>query len=842
LTEVEQVAGEEPRIRPRPIEREMKESYLDYAMSVIVGRALPDVRDGLKPVHRRILYAMNEMGLTHNKPYKKSARVVGEVLGKYHPHGDMAVYDALVRMAQDFSLRYPLIDGQGNFGSIDGDSPAAMRYTECRLSPIAEEMLKDIDKDTVDFMDNFDASLKEPVVLPGAFPNLLVNGSSGIAVGMATNIPPHNLSEVVDAIVALIDNPDLEPMDLMEYIRGPDFPTGGIIYGLAGVQQAYHTGRGQIKVRARAHFEEDKKGGKKRIIVTELPYMVNKAHLLETIAKLVKDKKIDGITDLRDESDRQGMRVVIELRRDVIPEVVLNQLYAHTQMETTFGVINIALVDGKPRVLNLKEMISEFIKHRQRVVRRRTEYELRKAEERSHILEGLLTALENLDEVIRIIRRSPSADEASQSLMKRFLLTAVQAKAILDMRLHRLTGLERQAVVDEHRALQEKIKEYREILSDEKNILRIIKEESLEIKRKYGDERRTEIEENPQEISYEDLIAVEDVVVTITNTGYIKRTPVATYRAQHRGGVGLKGMETKEEDYVVDAFVTSTHDYILFFTNFGRVYWLKAYKIPPGGRHSRGKAIVNLLPRLADGEKIQAAIPVKEFSEDKYLVFATRRGKVKKTPLSSYSRPRITGIRAINLVEGDELVDVKITDGTKEIILATRNGMAVRFHESEIRPMGRTAAGVRGIRLRDGDEVVAMAVVDEDDVLLTITENGYGKRTPVREYRKTHRGGVGVITIKTAGRNGPVVNVLKVRDDDYLLLTTKQGMIIRIPVNTIRMVGRNTMGVRVMRLKPGDKLITAAKTPPPEEEESEEKNEDEAGAGSDGGGPGATAG
>ncbi|MCD6461467.1 MAG: DNA gyrase subunit A, partial [Thermoplasmata archaeon] len=671
----------------------MKESYLDYAMSVIVGRALPDVRDGLKPVHRRILYAMNEMGLAHNKAYKKSARVVGEVLGKYHPHGDTAVYDALVRMAQDFSLRYPLVDGQGNFGSVDGDSPAAMRYTECRMSRMGEEMLRDIGKDTVEFADNFDASLKEPLVLPSGFPNLLVNGSSGIAVGMATNIPPHNLNEILDAASALIDDPSLSSLDLMEYVKGPDFPTGGIVYGINGVAAAYTTGRGPIRVRARMEVEKDRKTKRERLVVTEIPYMVNKARLLESIAELVKDKKIEGISDIRDESDRRGMRVVIELKKDAIPEVVMNQLYAHTQMQTTFGVINLALVDGRPRVLTLKEMIWEYVKHRREVVVRRTEYDLRKAEERAHILEGLLTALDNLDEVIAIIRRSEDGQTAKQALMNRFILTEIQAGAILDMRLQKLTGMERQTLKDEHAEVMEKIKEFKTILSSEENIMAVVKEEFAALKEKYGDERRTTIEENAEEIEIEDLIPVEDVVVTLTHSGYIKRMPISTYRAQRRGGVGLLGMETKEEDSILHAFVTSTHDYVLFFTNLGKVYWLKGYRIPLGGRRSRGKAVVNLLPRLEEGEKIQTAIPVKEFSETMHLVFATRRGKIKKTPLSAYSHPRITGIKAVRLMDGDELVDVALTDGKKEIVLATRNGLAARFPEGEVRPMGRVAAG-----------------------------------------------------------------------------------------------------------------------------------------------------
>jgi DNA gyrase subunit A len=802
---------ENDRVIFRSIEDEMKTSYIDYAMSVIVGRALPDVRDGLKPVHRRILYAMHEAGISSTKAYKKSARVVGDVLGKYHPHGDVAVYDAMVRMAQDFSLRYMLIDGQGNFGSVDGDSPAAMRYTESRLNKMAEEMLNDIDKKTVDFVPNYDESLKEPTVLPAKLPNLLVNGSSGIAVGMATNMPPHNLGEVVDGIIHVIDNPDAEVNELMKIIKAPDFPTGGIICGINGVISAYTLGRGLVRVRAKTNIEETKKD-RHRIIVTEIPYQVNKANLIESIANLVKEKKVEGITDLRDESDRTGMRIVIELRRDIIPDIVLKTLYKHTQMQTTFGIINLALVDNQPRIMPLTEMIHHFISHRKDVVTKRTKFELEKAEKRAHILEGLIVALDNIDEVIKIIRKSKSQDEAKESLGAKFLITPEQTKAILEMRLQKLTGLERQNIKDENEELKKMIARFREILASESEIYNIIKEELTEIKTKYGDVRRTEIDlEASDDFDIEELIPDEEMVVTITNTGYIKRLPLDTYRTQKRGGVGLIGMGTKEEDYVVDLFVTSTHNYILFFSNRGKVYWLKTYKIPLGGRHAKGKAIINLLPRLESGEEINAAIPIEEFTEAQYLTFVTKKGVIKKTTLKAYGRPMVTGIRAIRLREDDELVETKLTNGKKELIIASKNGQAVRFHESDVRPMGRVSMGVRGIRLKDGDEVVGMSVVTEESILLTITENGYGKRTEVSSYRKTKRGAGGVITIKTGERNGKVVGVKEVSADDELIITSQKGMIIRMPVRGIRVQGRATMGVRVMRLKEGDRVVSLAR-------------------------------
>jgi DNA gyrase subunit A len=797
------------KVVQRTIEAEMKKSYIDYAMSVIVGRALPDVRDGLKPVHRRILYSMYDMGLTSGKALKKSARVVGDCLGKYHPHGDMAVYDSLVRMAQVFSMRYPLIDGQGNFGSVDGDSAAAMRYTECRLARIAEEMLSDIEKDTVNFVDNFDSSLKEPAVLPAKLPNLLINGSSGIAVGMATNIPPHNLREVVDAVTHLIDDPNMEIMDLMEFIKGPDFPTGGIIYGVSGIIEAYSTGKGRLKVRARTKTEE--RENRKRIIVTEIPYMVNKANLIEAIADLVKDKRIDGITDLRDESDRDGMRIVIELRKDVMEEIVLNQLFSHTQMEVTFGVINLALVNNEPRVLTLKETLQSYIDYRKSVVIRRTEFELEEARRRDHILQGLIRAVDALDETIAIIRAAKNGDEARTALIVRFELSDDQAKAILDMRLQKLTGLEIDNLRKEFQDIEKMIRDLENILASERMIMEMIKTELLEIREKHEDDRRTEIVHDAIDLDIEDLIPVEDMVVIITHDGYIKRLPINTYKQQRRGGVGLIGMETKEEDHVVDLFVTSTHNYIMFFTNHGRVYWLKAYMIPVGGRHSKGKPIVNLLPGLDEGEKVLDTIPVKEFDEQHFLVFATRKGIIKKTKLSAYGHVRMSGIIALGLESGDELVDTRLTDGTKEIVIATKDGQAIRFNESDVRSMGRPAKGVIGIRLYDGDEVVSMAAVTSESKLLTMTENGYGKTSLVSHYRKTKRGGRGVITMKTGERNGRVITALDVLGDDELIVTSTGGMVIRTPVADIRVIGRATMGVRIMRLREDDRVTAVAR-------------------------------
>jgi len=802
----------------RAIESEMKRAFIDYSMSVIMSRALPDVRDGLKPVHRRILYAMNDMGLSHDRAYKKSARVVGEVLGKYHPHGDQAVYDSMVRMAQDFSLRYPLVDGQGNYGSVDGDSAAAMRYTETRMAKLAKLMLEDIGKDTVDWSDNFDGSLKEPVMLPAKIPNLLINGASGIAVGMATNMAPHNLSEVIDGTIRVIDDPEVSTADLMGIIHGPDFPTGGIIYGKGGILQAYSEGKGLVRVRAKTHVEGE---DRKKIIVTELPYQVNKSNLLKHIVELVKDKKIEGISDLRDESDRKGMRMVIELKRDAIEDVVLSQLFKHTEMQTTFGILNLAIVEGEPRVLKLKEIIQYYIEYRVGVIIRRTSYDLKKAKEKMHILEGFMIALKNIDEVIKIIRGSKTVDEAKSGLMKRFDFSDLQVKAILDMRLQKLTGMEIEGVQNDYDETKKLIEQLEWLLSDKQHILDEIKKELIEIKEKFGDERRTEIVEGEIDIEIEDLIPVEDVVVTITDSGYIKRLPCETYRTQHRGGKGLVGMQTKEEDVVVDCFVTSTHDYIMFFTNHGKAFWLKGYRIPEGGRHAKGKAIINLLPRLEEGEYVETAIPIHEFDDEHFLVFSTRKGIIKKTVLSAYGNVRVNGIRAVKLDEDDELISTKLSDGKQTIMLATANGQACRFNESEVRPMGRVTRGVIGTRLGKDDKVVSMAVVGEEGNLLTITENGFGKRSPIQDYRKTHRGSKGVRTIVTNERNGRVIWVKEVVDEDEIMLTSKEGMIVRIPVRDIRIQGRNTMGVRIMRLNEGDKVVSVAKIMEKDEEENE---------------------
>jgi len=792
------------------IENEMKRSYINYAMSVIVGRALPDARDGFKPVHRRVLFAMKEAGITHDKPYKKSARVVGDVLGKYHPHGDTAVYDTIVRMVQDFSLRYPLIDGQGNFGSIDGDSAAAMRYTEVRMDKIAEEMLVDIDKETVPFMPNYDGSMEEPEVLPAKLPNLLVNGSTGIAVGMATNMAPHNIVEVIDGILMLIENPDITIPELMTVIKGPDFPTGAHILGTAGIKSAYMTGRGALKIRAVAEIQEFKKD-RQRIIVTELPYQVNKARMIENIAQLVRDKIIMGISDLRDESDREGIRVVIELSRGTNPKVVLNQLYKHTQMETTFGVINLALVDGKPKELNLKELLEIYLEYRMEIIQKRTLYDLKKSEERAHILDGLKIALDNIDEIVALIKGSANADEAKQGLMENFALDEIQSKAILDMRLQRLTGLETQKVLEELEGLVKLIGELRKILESDELKYEIIRNELLELKDKYGDARRTKIVQSAAEVREEDLIHEEEVVVTITNGGYIKRIPLRTYTMQRRGGRGIIGMEMKEEDFVENLFISSTHNYILFFTNLGRLYWEKVYEIPEGSRQSRGKAIVNLL-ELKEGETINAMIPVKEFDKNHYLLMATRAGTIKKTPLSEFKNPRKAGIIAVTLDEDDELVRVLLTDGKKEVLMVSKKGKAIRFSEEDVRPMGRTARGVRGMTL-DGsdDEVVSLDIVGETTTLLTVTENGFGKRTEYSQYPAHRRGGKGVITIITNERNGPVSRVRSVADDDELIFTSADGIIIRIPAKDISIQGRNTQGVRIINLKPGDKVAGVAR-------------------------------
>ena len=806
------------------IEDEMKRSYIDYAMSVIVGRALPDVRDGLKPVHRRILYAMNEQGMTHDKPYKKSARIVGDVLGKYHPHGDIAVYDSLVRMVQEFSLRYPLIDGQGNFGSIDGDSAAAMRYTEVRLGKIADEILGDIDKETVDFVPNYDDSLKEPSVLPCKLPNLLINGSTGIAVGMATNMPPHNLGEVIDGITMVIDNPSVEWNELMTAVKGPDFPTAGFIYGRQGIRDAYSTGRGSIKMRARAIIEEVK--NKETIIINELPYQVNKAKMIEDIAGLVRDKKIAGITDLRDESDKDGIRVVIEISRQAQANIILNQLYSHTQLETTFGVINLALVDGRPMVLPLKELIINFISHRKQVIIRRSQFELKKAQARAHILEGLIIALDHIDEVIKLIRASQTPDEARDGLMSQFGLSIEQAKAILDMRLQRLTGLEREKIDAEYGELQKTIAWLVELLGSEIKILALIKEELADIKARFSNKRRTEIIESTGDRVTEDLIPKEDDVITITNSGYIKRIAVDSYKQQRRGGKGVMGMETKEEDFVSDLFIGNTHDYLLFFTDKGKVYWLKVYGIPEAGRQARGTAIVNLL-QLEQDEKINAYIPISKFDEKHYLLMVTKKGTAKKTQLTDFANVRKTGIIAISLDEGDKLVSVKLTDGTKEMVIGTKHGKAIRFNENDVRDMGRSAYGVRGVRLVGEDEVVSMAVVEEGATLLTVTENGFGKRTVFDEYRTSNRGGQGVITIDVNIRNGNVVDIRTVREDEEIMVTTSNGIIIRVPASGIRVQGRNTQGVKIMNVGEKDKVVgvaTLAKEEAAKEEEiAEEK-------------------
>ena len=800
------------------IEDEMRDSYLDYAMSVIIGRAIPDIRDGLKPVHRRILYAMLREGLLSNKRFSKCAGVVGEVLKKYHPHGDLAVYDALVRMAQDWNMRYPLIDGQGNFGSIDGDPPAAYRYTEARLTKLAEELLADIDKDTVDFIPNFDGSTEEPVVLPAKVPNLLINGSDGIAVGMATKIPPHNLTEVCDALAALITNPGIEIEELMKIIPGPDFPTGAFIYGRGGIKEAYRTGKGIIQMRARAAIEAVAKGDRENIVITEIPFQVNKARLLERIAELVKDGKVDGIGDLRDESDKDGLRIVVELKKGAVAGVILNQLYKHTAMQSTFGVIMLSIVGGQPRTLNLKEFLERFIDHRKEVGTRRTAYELRKAEERAHILEGLKIALDNLDQVIALIRKSKSPQEAKDGLLKQYELSEIQAQAILDMRLQRLTALERDKIVEEYTEVMGLIKKLKEILKSEKLIFQMIEDEIAEIKKNFGDARRTEIQGETQELSMEDLIAEEEMVVTISHSGYIKRNPISLYRAQRRGGHGKTGMSTGEEDFVSDLFIASTHSYLLIFANTGKVHWVKVYDVPQAGRTAKGKSITNLV-QMSSEERVAAVLAVKEFEEGKFIVFATKNGVVKKTELSAYSNPRAGGIIALGVEENDELIEVSLTDGKQEILLSTREGQAIRFPEGEVRPMGRTAVGVIGVRLDNKDQLVSMEVLREKATVLTVTESGYGKRTDSDEYRVQGRGGSGIITIKTTDRNGPVVGVRQVTDDDDVMLITDRGKIIRMKVKGISVMGRNTQGVRLIHLDPGEKVVAFAKLAEKEEEE-----------------------
>ena len=797
------------KIVPILIEEEMKDSYIDYSMSVIVSRALPDVRDGLKPVHRRVLYGMHELGLRPNAQFKKSARIVGEVLGKYHPHGDSAVYDAMVRMVQDFSLRYPLVMGQGNFGSVDGDAPAAMRYTEAKLAPIAEELLRDLDKDTVDFVPNFDETLKEPTVLPSLLPTLLVNGSSGIAVGMATNIPPHNLGEVVDALVATIKKPEITTKELKRHILGPDFPTGGIIYGRSGIDEAYETGRGKVIIRARANIETVR-GGRENIIITEIPYMVNKANLIEKIADLVNAKKIDGITEIRDESDKDGMRIVLELRRDAQPHVILNQLYKHTQMQVTFGIIMLALVNGVPKVLSLKEILQHFIDFRHEIVVRRTKYDLDKAEKRAHILEGLKIALDNIDEIIALIKKSRNPETARQNLMRRFKLSEIQAQAILDMRLQRLTGLERKKIEDEYLATIKLIEKLRSILASKPLRMQIIKEELLELKKKYADERRTEIIEKIEEFSIEDMIAEEDMVITISHKGYIKRFPVTGYRRQSRGGTGSYGANTGNEDFIEHLFIASTHQYILIFTDKGRCYWLKVHEIPQAGKSSRGRSIVNLIEKSKD-EDIKAIVNVREFDDEHFVVMATKRGVVKKTVLSAFGNPRRGGINAISIREGDDLITAKITDGNNDIVLGTSKGKAIRFHESDVRPMGRAAAGVTGISLDKDDFVVGMVAAKKGSNLLVITENGYGKRTPLEEYRVTRRGGKGIVTVKITDKVGKMITIKEVRDEDDIMIITTSGKVIRQSVKQIRKMGRSTQGIRLIRLSKNDQIGDVAR-------------------------------
>jgi DNA gyrase subunit A len=806
----------EGKIVPVELEEEMKKSYIDYAMSVIVGRALPDVRDGLKPVHRRILYAMHESGMTADKPHKKSARVVGNVLGRYHPHGDTAVYDAMVRLAQDFSTRYMLVDGQGNFGSIDGDSAAAMRYTEVRMSKITAELLKDIEKETVDFVPNYDESLEEPSVLPSRMPNLLVNGSAGIAVGMATNIPPHNLGEVIDGVIALIENPQISIAELMKIIKGPDFPTGGVIMGRSGIKKAYETGRGSIKVKAVSRIEK-MQSGKMRILVTELPYLVNKARLIEKMAELIKEKKIDGITALRDESDRTGMRIVIELRKDVNPQVLLNQLYKRTQLMNNFGVIMLALVDGVPKVLNLKEMLYYYLEHQKDIVVRRTRYELRKAEDRLHIVEGLKIAIDHIDEVIRLIRQSPNIATAKENLIARFALSDKQAQAIVDMKLGKLSGLEREKLEEEYNELVARIAYLRSVLADERLVFKIIKEELTEVKNKYQDERRSQISLVEGSLEIEDLIADEDVVITITHGGYIKRQLISVYRNQKRGGKGVTALTTKEEDFVEHLFITTTHQNLLFFTNKGKVYRKKVYEIPEASRQAKGTAIVNLL-FITGEEKITAVIPVREFEEEQYLVTATQKGIVKKTSLPAYDTSRKDGIIALTLDDDDELIGVKLTSGEDDVILATKQGLAIRFSEKDVRSMGRTARGVKGITLQKGDYVIGMDICRDEATLLAVTEKGYGKRTVLTEFRTQRRGGKGVIGMNLTPKTGALVGIRIVDEEDEIMLITLEGIMIRISVADISVMGRATQGVRVMRMSEDDNFVALARVV---------KNEDE---------------
>jgi DNA gyrase subunit A len=803
------------KILPVSIEDEMKSSYIDYAMSVIVARALPDVRDGLKPVHRRILYGMHELGVHYNKSYKKSARIVGEVLGKYHPHGDSAVYFSMVRMVQEFSLRYPLVDGQGNFGSVDGDAPAAMRYTEARMMRMSDEMLRDLDKNTVEFVNNFDESLQEPTVLPSYVPNLLINGASGIAVGMATNIPPHNLREVIDGLCLLIDNPNTDPKELIKIVKAPDFPTGGIIYGYEGVREALLTGRGRVVIRARANVET-LKNDRENIIITEIPFQVNKANLIEKIADLVRSGKITEISNVRDESDRDGLRVVIELKRDAQPAVVLNQLYKHTQMQVTFGVIMLALVNGAPKVLTLKETMEHFLTHRMEILIRRTKYELEAAERRAHILEGYIIALDNIDAVIETIKKSNDVETAKNNLMKKFKLSEIQAKAILDMRLQRLTGLERKKIEDEYREVLQLIESLRGILDSEQKRNLIIKEELLAVRERYGDERRTEVIYDYTEFALEDIIAEEEVVVTISHRGFIKRFPVSGYRRQNRGGKGVSGAGTKDEDFIEHMFIASTHQYIMFFTDKGKCFWLKVHELPEGGRATRGRSILNLIQKEKD-ENITAFVTVKEFSDDKNLVMFTEQGTVKKTKLSAYANVRKGGINAINLNKDDRLIEVKLSEGNNDIVIGTSNGMAIRFNEKDVREMGRTATGVRGIRLNSGDKVIGGIVIRVASTLLVVTDRGFGKRSDISDYRITRRGGKGVITVKTGDKNGKLIALMEVNDNDELVIISEKGMVIRQNLKAIRVMGRNTQGVRVIRMKEGDAIADIAKVVPEDE-------------------------
>ncbi|HET7580548.1 MAG TPA: DNA gyrase subunit A [Bacillales bacterium] len=825
--------NERSRVKEVNISQEMRTSFIDYAMSVIVSRALPDVRDGLKPVHRRILYAMNDLGMTADKAYKKSARIVGEVIGKYHPHGDSAVYDTMVRMAQDFSYRYELVDGHGNFGSVDGDAAAAMRYTEARMSKISMEMVRDIKKDTIDYGDNYDGSEREPLVLPARFPNLLVNGASGIAVGMATNIPPHQLGEVIDGVLALSQNPDLTVMELMEYIPGPDFPTSGEILGRSGIRKAYETGRGTITLRAKTEIEEQS-NGKQRILVHELPYQVNKAKLIEKIAELVRDKRIEGITDINDESDRNGMRIVIDVRRDANANVLLNNLYKHTALQTSFGINMLALVDGRPRVLTLKQCLYYYLEHQKVVIRRRTQFELDKAEKRAHILEGLRIALDHIDEIIELIRGSKTTDEAKSGLMERFKLSEEQAQAILDMRLQRLTGLERDKIETEYQDLVKLIAELKAVLADDEKVLEIIREELTEIKEKFNDERRTVISMDLESIEDEDLIPQQNIVITITHKGYVKRLPIETYRSQKRGGRGIQGMGTNEDDFVEQLLTTNTHHTVLFFTNKGKVYRLKGYEIPEFSRTAKGIPIINLL-QIEQDEAVSAVIPIEEFDDAHSLFFTTKQGITKRSPLSSFANIRRGGLIALNLRENDELIGVRLTDGQQDIVIGTKNGMAIRFHETDVRQMGRTATGVKGITLRNEDEVVGMGILEGGEDLLVVTEYGYGKRTPAEDYRIQTRGGKGLLTCNITDKNGSVVALMPVSPDDDLMIISVSGVIIRTEVDGISVTGRNTQGVRLIRVNEGEKVATVARVVKEEENESEmDTDEPESNEGDDG--------